>query len=102
MFRFFILSVSISLALAVGPAASGETQTEDDKLVSGMSIIGNDEAPKSLAIVPWKGSELGQALNAIRALVVGRQPVDKEVFMRELDYYQIRVGSRDSRGLARK
>jgi hypothetical protein len=75
-------------------AQSGDKPKEGDKLIGGMSIVGNDEAPKSLAIVPWKGSELGETLNAIRALDAGRQPVDKEVFMRELDYYQIRAGSR--------
>ena len=103
MSRFSCFSLSLVLALAAGPAAvADDTSKEGDKLVSGMSIVGNDEAPKSLAIVPWKGSELGEALNAIRALDVGRQPVDKEVFMRELNYYQIRVGSRDTRGPARK
>ena len=37
-------------------AEEPEAQPEGDKLVSGMSIVGNDEAPKSLAIVPWKGN----------------------------------------------
>ena len=59
-----------------------------------MSIVGNDEAPKSLVIVPWKSSQLGDTLDVSRALDDGRQPVDKDVFMRELDYYQIRAGTR--------
>jgi hypothetical protein len=33
-----------------------------DKALSGMSILGNLEAPKSLVIVPWKSSELGDTL----------------------------------------
>jgi hypothetical protein len=66
---------------------------EPDKLISGMSIVGNDEAPKSLVIVPWKSSELGDALDVSRALDDGRRPVDRDVFMRELDYYQITTGS---------
>jgi hypothetical protein len=68
---------------------SGE---EGDKLVSGMSIVGNDEAPKSLVIVPWKSSQLGDTLDVSRGLGDGRQPVDRDVFMRALSYYQIRVG----------
>ena len=60
----------------------------------GMSIVGNDEAPKSLVIVPWKSAELGDTLDVSRALDDGRRPVDREVFMRELDYYQITTGSR--------
>ena len=31
----------------------------DAKELSGISIVGNKEAPKSLFIVPWKGTELG-------------------------------------------
>jgi hypothetical protein len=66
---------------------------EGDKRLSGMSIVGNDEAPKSLVIVPWKGSELGDTLNISRTLDDGREPVDRDVFARELDYYEIRAGS---------
>jgi len=60
--------------------------------------VGNDEAPKSLVIVPWKSSGLGDTLDVSRVLDDGRQPVDKDVFMRELDYYQIRTGSREGLG----
>ncbi len=56
----------------------------------GMSILGNQEAPKSLVIVPWKSSELGGALGISPLLDDSRLPVDKEVFMRALTYYQIR------------
>ena len=56
------------------------------------SIVGNDDAPKSLVIVPWKSSEPGDTLEVSRALDDGRQPVDRDVFQRALDYYQIRSG----------
>ena len=79
-----------ALLLAVaGPAFGEEPQEAGDKLLSGMSVVGNDEAPKSLVIVPWKSSELGTRLDVSRILDDGRQPVDREVFMRELDYYRI-------------
>lgn len=61
-----------------------------DKTLSGMSILGNQEAPKSLVIVPWKSSQLGDTLGLAESLDDSRQPVDKEVFMRELAYYEIR------------
>jgi hypothetical protein len=74
---------------------------EDAKLVSvpggkalGMSILGNQDAPKSLVIVPWKTSELGRLPGASPMLDDSRQPVDKEVFMRALRYYEIRSGTR--------
>lgn len=72
-----------------------EVADESDKLLGGMSIVGNDEAPKSLVIVPWKSSQMGDALDVSRVLDDGRQPVDRDVFMRELDYYGIRSGSHD-------
>ena len=92
MFRAHLCSVA--MLLAAGTALAEETAEGGDKLLSGMSIVGNDEAPKSLVIVPWKSSELGSTLDVSRALDDGRQPVDRDVFMRRLDYYQIRVGSR--------
>ncbi len=73
-------------------AFADENVDQGDKLVSGMSIVGNDEAPKSLVIVPWKSSAMGDTLDFSRVLDDGRDPVDKEDFMRELDYYQIRAG----------
>jgi hypothetical protein len=72
-------------------------QEEDGKLISvpggkslGMSILGNQEAPKALVIVPWKRSELGNGLGISTMLDDSRLPIDKEVFMRMLSYYEIR------------
>jgi hypothetical protein len=55
----------------------------------GMSILGNQEAPKALVIVPWKRSEIGNALGVSTMLDDSRLPIDKEVFMRVLSYYQV-------------
>ena len=89
MFRTILCFVS--LLLFVGIAAAEEaTETDSDRRL-GMSIVGNDEAPKSLVIVPWKSSKLGDMLDVSRALDDGRQPVDRDVFRRQLDYYQIRL-----------
>lgn len=82
-------------------AETAQTKTDEEgKLISvpgskslGMSILGNQEAPKALVIVPWKSSEIGDPLGLAENLDGSRRPVDREVFMRELDYYDIRSGS---------
>src|SRR5262249_39570524 len=83
-----------------GLAQTEEPQAQTDKdpkLTSvpggnalGMSILGNQEAPTSLVIVPWKSSEMGRSPGISLMLDDSRQPVDKEVFMRALRYYEIR------------
>ena len=62
----------------------------DAKELSGMSVLGNDETAKALYIVPWKSSEIGNASDLRSGLLNDAMvPVDKEVFMRELDFYEI-------------
>ena len=61
------------------------------KTMSGMSILGNEEAPKSLIIIPWKSSELGDTISLSDTLDERARPVDKEVFLRELSFYEIRA-----------
>ncbi len=48
--------------------------------MSGMSILGNDEAPKSLVLVPWKSSQLGDMPALSRLPDDSIKPVDKDVF----------------------
>ncbi len=88
----FRIAICTALLLAAGIAAAEEPEQKGDKLMSGMSIVGNDEAPKSLVIVPWKSSQLGSTLDLARAFGEGREPVDSDVFLRQLDYYGIRTG----------
>lgn len=53
-------------------------------------ITGNQELPKVLYIVPWKQSDLGdlvgRPVNSLLDEVLA--PVDREVFIRQVDYYQ--------------
>ena len=65
---------------------------DSPKTMSGMSILGNEEAPKSLVIIPWKSSELGDDISLTDTLDDRAKPVDKEVFLRELRFYEIRSG----------
>lgn len=76
------------------PAQSTAKADAGPKALSGMSILGNQEAPKALVIVPWKSSQLGDTLGIGKTLDDGRQPVDKEVFMRQLSYYEIRANAK--------
>lgn len=80
------------LAAAISDSA-GEP---DAKMVGGMSILGNKEAPMSLFIVPWKSSELGAETNLTRTLNERQLPVDREVFAREMAFYQASAGSTGS------
>ena len=86
-----VLADDVPEAERVADAAQTQAQTKEGaKLISGMSILGNQEAPKSLVIVPWKSSGIGESLGISAMLDDSRQPVDKEVFMRALSYYEIR------------
>jgi len=81
-----------------GKAEEPQAETDKDPKLTpvpggqslGMSILGNQEAPTSLVIVPWKSSEVGRATGISPMLDDSRRPVDKEVFMRELRYFEIR------------
>ena len=88
------LIVYLPLLLGAGSSFADEPAGSADQEISGMSIVGNDEAPKSLVIVPWKSSELGNGTQVSRVLDDGRGPVDKDVFMRQLGYYEIRSEGR--------
>jgi hypothetical protein len=101
MVRMTMLLISL---LAAGAAFAADAPKKaparqkpaaaDAKTLSGISILGNQEAPKSLVIVPWKSSEIGDMPGLSRLLDDSVQPVDKDVFMRELAFYEIRQGKR--------
>ena len=91
-----LLSLFVSV-VALGDETEEAKDTKDQEVsapqptsMSGMSILGNEETPKSLVIVPWRSSELGTNLSISNTLDDRARPVDKEVFLRELRYYTIR------------
>lgn len=91
MYRKWVLCLCVILFSAVMAAAqdmNGDKESEAKEL-SGMSIVGNDEAPKSLYIVPWKSSEIGVETSLDMMLNESDVPVDREVFMRQLEFYQV-------------
>ena len=65
---------------------------DSPKTMSGMSILGNEEAPKSLVIIPWKSSRMGDEISLSDTLDDRATPVDKDVFLRELRFHEIRSG----------
>ena len=86
------LTGMLVLTIVSSQAVAAEKE-EKAKTLSGISIVGNNEAPKSLFIVPWKSSEIGSDSGLQSGLMDdSMKPVDKEVFMRELDFYEIRKG----------
>jgi len=91
MYRKLVLCLCVVLfpaVMAMGQDAGKDEETEAKEL-SGMSIVGNDEAPKSLYIVPWKSSEIGVETSLNMMLNEGDVPVDRDVFMRQLEFYQV-------------
>ena len=101
----FVLATASARAEETEDAADAEQTTDEQapedqgdgykrpKTLSGMSILGNEEAPKSLVIIPWKSSELGDDISLSDTLDERARPVDKEVFLRELSFYEIRSGN---------
>lgn len=91
MYRKFFLCLCVVLFSAVMATAqdADSDKGSETKELSGMSIVGNDEAPKSLYIVPWKSSEIGVETSLDMMLNEGDVPVDRDVFMRQLEFYQV-------------
>lgn len=82
-----LLATCLATAQDKGKAKKEEVEAKE---VSGMSIVGNNETPKSLTIVPWKSSEIGQETNFNSSLLNQEMvPVDKSAFLRELEFYRL-------------
>jgi hypothetical protein len=64
--------------------------------LQGTTITGNRELPKALNIVPWKPAEAGDlAGRPLNSLVDETlAPIDRDVFLRELEYYEAVHSSR--------
>ena len=103
----FLSLIGIAMAAGNKPTLSGKSQRHtagdasktmrgneepaktDAKELSGISIVGNDEAAKSLYIVPWKGSVIGEGTSMGMELGNSAVPIDRDVFMRQLEFYKV-------------
>ena len=88
--RHFILLSAVLIFCASVQAQESGTAAEA-KTLSGMSVLGNNEAPKALVIVPWKSSQIGDGIGVVESLNNRPVPIDREVFARELEYYLISI-----------
>ena len=78
-------------AAASEPAVRTSTAARADRLDLDTTVVtGNRELPKVLYIVPWKKADLGdlpaQPFNTLLDEVL--TPVDRDVFRREVTYYE--------------
>ena len=93
IFKVILNMILVYLMLQSQAIAEKKSVDNEVKELSGISIIGNKEAPKSLYIVPWQNSEVGVATSLNSGLLDdSMRPVDKEVFLRELDFYELSHG----------
>jgi len=102
-YKHFLILIVLMMTASQAVAELSPTTTDEKagnktetKELSGMSIVGNDEAPKSLYIVPWKSSELGQETSMNMMLNERDVPVDREVFIRQLEYYKVSTAQSDA------
>jgi hypothetical protein len=86
------LLVCIGPATAQDKARAGKSTPPEaeTKAVSGMSIVGNSETPKSLTIIPWKSSEIGRNTD-FRSSLLGQDltPIDKPAFLRQIEFHKL-------------
>ena len=86
------LTVSLlCLLLFTSLAASAEetAKADDATNLPGTAIIGNKELPIGLDIVPWRPSAAGPAKEGPTQLLdEPLEPIDPEIFRRQLDLYQ--------------
>jgi len=99
--NFRILGAALAMVLAATtvfaedkPAetgsGSGSARTQRDHLdLDATSVKGNQELPKVLYIVPWKESQIGdlagKPVNSLLDEILA--PLDREVFQRQVRYY---------------
>jgi len=74
---------------AVRPGAGGRP-TMDHLELDPTAITGNRELPKVMVIVPWKKADMGELTGKPANSLLNEvlEPVDREVFRRELAYFE--------------
>jgi len=91
MFNNSIIFLMITLVIpgVVFAASERKRDNVEPKLVSGISIVGNDETPKTLYLVPWRDSDDQDGMNVDPGNFEEElQPINKDDFVRELRFYE--------------
>jgi len=74
-----VISLLASTALAQAPASEG----------AGTTVIGDQESPIGLYIMPWRNSSADPGLDKpARLLEEAMLPMDRDVFRRQTEYFQ--------------
>lgn len=81
--------VEPALEPAVRPQVSGRP-TMDHLELDPTAITGNRELPKVMVIVPWKKADMGELTGKPANSLLNEvlEPIDREVFRRELAYFE--------------
>lgn len=80
------------------PIATDNPEVQRLETADGTTIIGTKEAPAVLNVVPWQGRELQADPNNIRppeaqsVLEDSLRPIDRDVLIREVDYFNLLKG----------
>lgn len=79
------LALGLTFALASGLALAETSRNE-----TGTNIIGSQEAPTVLNVVPWKEREVRLERKDPTTSLLDRvlEPLDQEVLLREIDYHE--------------
>lgn len=82
--KVFYLSLLLLLSSSFSAA-----HAEDKLKMDGTAIIGNQELPKVLYIVPWKKSEVPDMNQPPLESLIDEalQHIDREVFQRQVNYH---------------
>lgn len=78
------------LACVATMAVASASYAEEARQVDGVSIIGNNELPQSIIIVPWKRDKVDSTPNLPQqSLLDERFPrVDRKALVRSVQFYQ--------------
>lgn len=88
-YHLFFLMCLPGFALAQEAPTTAPARTEKPVELPGASVIGNQELPIGLDIVPWRPSSAGEVKDGPTQLLdAPLQPIDPEVFRRELSIYE--------------
>ncbi|MDG9667961.1 hypothetical protein ONV78_09480 [Hahella sp. CR1] len=88
--KSFFISLSLVTAVwVVSPLAQAETEVIT---VDGATLRGNQEQPQVLYIVPWRKPRKLAGLGDSAASLINDEvlkPIDREEFVRQVDYYEM-------------
>lgn len=83
-------AISILLLAFCGQAFAADAASKEAPTV-GTNVIGTQEAPTVLNVVPWKDKEVKLEKKDPTSSLLNRvlEPLDQEVLLREVEYYRI-------------